>query len=148
MIEVCLATSRQNGGLITIEELRKKVLLSRSACRSKEEEITVDDVLRSINKISILGSGIQVLKSNKSYIVQSVPKELSMDHTELVKLAQSKKGYIHKAMVLNELKWEENRFIKVINDMIMEGLLWLDKQLPDKMTYYWFPGLFTGISDN
>lgn len=69
-----------------------------------------------------------------------------MDHTELVKLAQSKQGYVHKAMVIKEFAWEDNRFEKIINEMIMEGLVWIDRQSPDKIPLFWFPGLFSGLN--
>lgn len=143
VVEVCKATTPQNGGLITIEELLRRVKLSRKSIKHKKEDISIDDILRCIDKISVLGNGIKVFKFNKSYIIQSVPKELSLDHTEIVKLAQSKNGYIHKAMVMKELNWEENRFFRIINDMIMEGLVWLDKQSSEATTLYWFPGLFS-----
>lgn len=143
VIEVCMATSHQNGGLIAIEDLLRRVKLSRCTARKKDEDITTDDILRSINKLNVLGNGLKVLKSNKSYIIQSVPKELSMDHTDVLRLASSNRGFTNKSIIRSELGWEENRIVKVIYDMIMEGLIWVDNQAESNAPHYWFPGLFS-----
>ncbi|XP_053200319.1 vacuolar-sorting protein SNF8-like [Panonychus citri] len=142
VIEVCMATSHQNGGLITIEDLLRRVRRSRSTARKKEEDITADDILRSINKLNVLGNGLTVLKSNKSYIIQSIPKELSMDHTDTLRLASSNSGFFNKTLIRSQLGWEDNRIDKVIYDMIMEGLIWIDNQEDTNSPSYWFPGLF------
>ena len=44
-------------------------------------------------------------------------------------------------MLTKELSWSEERAIKAINDMIMEGIIWVDKQAPNGQTWFWFPGL-------
>ena len=143
-----MATSHQNGGLITIEDLLRRVRQSRSTARKKEEDIATDDILRSINKLNILGNGLTVLKSNRSYIIQSVPKELSMDHTDILRLASSNTGFVNKNLIRSELGWEENRIVKIIYDMIMEGLIWIDNQAEENSTNYWFPGLFTSTNQS
>jgi len=117
-----MATSHQNGGVISINDLLRRVKASRSANKRKVEEITIDDLLRSINKLNILGGGIKVFKSGKTYIVQSVAKELSMDHSAILQMAQENNGHVD-------------------NDMIMEGLIWIDTQTESGSTSFWFPGL-------
>ncbi|KAK3106332.1 hypothetical protein FSP39_017805 [Pinctada imbricata] len=85
IIEVCLATSHRNGGLIGIEELRDKVMKSRG---KKSQEVSLDDLLRAIKKLKVLGNGFTVIPVGKTYMVQSVPGELTMDHTNLLQQAQ------------------------------------------------------------
>lgn len=136
-----MATSHQNGGVISINDLLRRVKASRSANKRKVEEITIDDLLRSINKLNILGGGIKVFKSGKTYIVQSVAKELSMDHSAILQMAQENNGHVDKELIIKELHWNENRIQKVINDMIMEGLIWIDTQTESGSTSFWFPGL-------
>ncbi|RWR99921.1 vacuolar-sorting protein SNF8-like protein [Dinothrombium tinctorium] len=141
VIEVCMASSHINGGIITVDELLTKVKASRNAAKLKNDEITVDDILRAINKLSVLGNGLKVLKFEKTYVVQSVPKELSMDHNAILQLAQSNGGYVYKDLIVSKLNWSEHRVVKIINDLIMEGIVWIDKQSENGQEWYWFPGL-------
>ena len=46
-----------------------------------------DDVVRAIGKLRVLGSGFTLLKVGSTRMVQSVPGELSMDHTNLLQCA-------------------------------------------------------------
>ena len=43
---------------------------------------------RAIKKLHVMGSGFQVIPVGKKQLVQSVPGELSMDHTATLQLAQ------------------------------------------------------------
>lgn len=47
-----------------------------------------DDLLRAIKKLRILGNGFTVLTVGNTLLVQSVPGELTMDHTNILQLAQ------------------------------------------------------------
>ena len=47
-----------------------------------------DDLARAIKKLHVMGSGFQVIPVGKKQLVQSVPGELSMDHTAALQLAQ------------------------------------------------------------
>ncbi|PVD30864.1 hypothetical protein C0Q70_10139 [Pomacea canaliculata] len=105
IVEVCLASSHRNGGLISIDELRDRVVASRGR---NSQDISIDDLLRAIKKLRILGNGFTVLTVGNTLLVQSVPGELTMDHTNILQLAQ-KSGYVSKSQVMKDLKWEEER---------------------------------------
>jgi len=47
-----------------------------------------DDLLRAIKKLKCLGSGFAVIPVGGSYMIQSVPGELSLDHTTVIQHAQ------------------------------------------------------------
>ena len=149
VIEVCMSTSHRNGGLIGINELHSRVLQSRNSGKQgnrSEVEITVDDLLRSIDKLSKLGSGLKVLSCGKTYIVQSIASELSLDQNLIIQTAQSNNGSVSLSLIVSELKWSEERAQKAINDMIMEGIVWIDRQGPNGHTLYWFAGLRQSLS--
>ena len=58
-VEVCMSTSSRNGGIITIEELYRRVIISRNSGKLRQDdtnEITIDDLLKAIEKLTILGS--------------------------------------------------------------------------------------------
>ncbi|GIY82709.1 vacuolar-sorting protein SNF8 [Caerostris extrusa] len=140
IIEVCLATRHRNGGLMTLDELRKLLIKSRNIT-AKQEDIGYDDLLRAIDKLKALGEGFRTIAcgSTKDFIVQSVPAELNVDHTKVIQRA-STAGFITVTILVEEFNWEKMRAEKAIFDLIREGLVWIDEQFESEPSY-WFPGL-------
>lgn len=138
VIEVCLATSHRNGGLMSLEELRERVIRSRGSV-ARQEEITQDDLLRAIEKLKTLGKGFCLISIGARYLVQSVPTELSLDHTTVIKQANST-GYASVGSLVKDLSWDEDRAKKALEDLLKEGMAWIDTQAPHEYLY-WFPGL-------
>lgn len=144
IIEVCLATSSRNGGLIGLEELRRRLIKARGK-RKEHQEITVDDLLRAAKKLKVFGSGFSVIPISKGqYLVQSVPGELSMDHTAVLHAASTNdKAYVSISNLQHVLRWEKERAQKAVDYMIKLGLAWIDKQNVEE-PLYWFSSLFEG----
>ncbi|XP_053402829.1 vacuolar-sorting protein SNF8-like [Mercenaria mercenaria] len=92
-------------GLISIEELKEKLKKSRS---KKSQDVSYDDLLRAIKKLKALGNGFTVIPVGGTYMIQSVPGELSMDHTAVIQQAQSS-AHVTKSKLTKDLKWEEER---------------------------------------
>ncbi|WAQ93595.1 SNF8-like protein [Mya arenaria] len=67
-----------------------------------------DDLLRAIKKLKVLGNGFSVITVGNTYMVQSVPGELSMDHTTVIQQAQAN-FFVTKSKLTSGLKWEEER---------------------------------------
>lgn len=138
IIEVCLATSHRNGGLMSLEELRERVIRSRGS-RKRQEEITEDDLLSAIDKLRRLGTGFKLIPLGSKYLVQSVPTELSLDHTAVIKEAEPH-VYVSVSSLVKNLGWSDDRAKKALEDLLKEGLVWVDMQAPQEY-HYWFPGL-------
>lgn len=47
-----------------------------------------DDLVRAIKKLKAMGNGFGMIPVGGSYLVQSVPAELNMDHTVVLQLAE------------------------------------------------------------
>ncbi|XP_043472402.1 vacuolar-sorting protein SNF8 [Leptopilina heterotoma] len=143
IVEVCLATNEKNGGLISLDELRERLIQARGR-RKEHQEITNDDLLAAAKKLKIFGNGFSVVPIGRGkYLVQSVPGELSMDHTAVLQqVSLSGNAFISKSVLQKELKWEDGRAEKALNHMVKEGLAWLDNQGEEEILY-WFPSLFT-----
>lgn len=75
-------------------------------------------------------------------MVNSVPGELSMDHTAVLQQANSENAFVSKSILEKELKWEAHRAQKALDYTVKEGLAWIDKQGPSE-NLYWFPSLFS-----
>lgn len=110
----------------------------------QHQEITVDDLLSAAKKLKIFGNGFSVIPVGKGqYMVQSVPGELSMDQTAVLKLLSSSgKPYVTFSSLKEQINWEPTRTTNVINQMVAEGLCWVDDQNDDTKSY-WFPSMFT-----
>lgn len=143
IVEVCLATNYKNGGLISLDELRDRLIQARGR-RKEHQEITNEDLLASAKKLKILGNGFSVVPIGRGkYLVQSIPGELSMDHTAVLQQASaSGNAHVSVSILQRELKWEIERAQKALNHMVKEGLAWLDIQCESEKLY-WFPSLFT-----
>lgn len=97
IVEICMKTREMNGGLIEMESLvsllrRKRGdaagQISRYVGISTHIHLIRYDVERAVQKLSILGNGFALVKIGARFMVQSIPMELSLDHTTLLILAQ------------------------------------------------------------
>lgn len=60
--------------------------------RSKNsQKISKNDIVQAIKSIKPLGNGFSILKIGNKEIVQSVPCELSRDHTIILTMGKKKK---------------------------------------------------------
>ena len=59
IVEACLATRPQNGGLCELDQLMTMVLARRGGAA---QPVSEDDVLRAIDRLAVLGGGWRVMK--------------------------------------------------------------------------------------
>lgn len=140
--EVCLALNHRTGGVIELNELYSRLMRSRSATSKSDADVSVDDVVRALEKMSSLGTGIQLLKCKDTYIIQSLSKELNVDQNKVVQLAQESDARVSLKDLEEKFGWASIRAEKAINDLIMEGVIWVDEPGPRRHKLYWFPGFF------
>lgn len=59
-----------------------------------------DDILRAVEKIKVLGNGFELIPflGSGRFMIQSVPGELSMDHSRVLQLAEDT-AYVTKVLV-------------------------------------------------
>ena len=148
IVEVCMATNYKTGGLISLDELRNRLVQARGR-RKEHQEITNEDLLAAAKKLRIFGNGFSVVPiGGGQHLVQSIPGELSMDHTAVLQQAsQSGNAFTSISTLQGELHWEKDRAQKALEHMVKLGLAWLDEQ-DEQETLYWFPSLFTACIDS
>lgn len=142
VIDVCLATRPQNGGLIAMDELCARLAQKRG---SKSQSISSDDVLQAIKKVSVLGNGFKVVDVGRQQMVVSVPCELNRDHTIVLEAAQASLGYVTAVLIRERLGWDSQRLEAVLDLMRQEGMVWVDLQNGGEPAY-WFPSLLLSAS--
>jgi len=106
------------------------------------QDISVEDIQTAINKLKLLGTGIQIHGTGDHQIVQSVPGELNMDHTAVLDFAQKNKAKVSVAQVMKSLSWQRERATRVLDHLVREGMVWIDVPAPNKQVLYWFPVFF------
>ena len=84
IIEVCMSTSHRTGGFMQLNELVRRVKASRNVAKvrqgSSADEIDEDDVLKAIEKLSILGGGIKShsIRQNIHYSIRRFGAEFGL----------------------------------------------------------------------
>lgn len=134
IVEVCLATKPSNGGIITMEDLCSK--LGKSSGKTRKD-IQPDDICRAIGKLSVLGDGFKIIKAGNQSLIQSVPGELSMDHTTALDVASKSAGQLTPSVLLG-MGWPRLRLDTAIDSLMEQGMLWLD----ECDSTFWVPALF------
>ncbi|CAG9942061.1 unnamed protein product [Clonostachys rosea f. rosea IK726] len=100
-------------------------------------EISEDDVRRAVETLKPLGGSYAVLQVGRKEYIRSVPRELSGDQRAVVEAVQVL-GYVSVGMLRDNLGWETARCKTVIDDLMSEGMLWVDKQTKGEWEY-WSP---------
>lgn len=156
IIDVCVSTRSSNGGVIAMDDLIRRVTLLRTggkqiskSNKEKEEaeEITEEDIVRSIKMLAPLGCGYEVFSlgaRGEHKMVRSVPRELDTDTMVVLALLLSDAGrqregeavrlaYLTEDSLVekqtNKAAWRRDRARAVLENMCLsEGMLWIDQQ--------------------
>ncbi|KAL6238522.1 hypothetical protein BDW75DRAFT_21730 [Aspergillus navahoensis] len=134
VVELCRETRSENGGLIGVEECRKRVGKGRAI--GSGLEVTDDDVLRAVKALEPLGSGFSIILVGSKQYIRSIPKELNTDQATVLEVIQVL-GYVSVSMLQINLNWEKARAKTVLDDLLSDGLVWVDLQSAEKE--YWSP---------
>ncbi|KAJ1913868.1 ESCRT II complex subunit Dot2 [Mycoemilia scoparia] len=102
-------------------------------------EIIEDDIKRAIKQLQPLGGGYQVITLGSRKMVQSAPREMNKDQTNLLVLAQDN-GYFTVRLVEEKYRWNHDRIQNSLDAMLRDGLVWLDDQI--RPNQYWVPAYF------
>ncbi|OCK85814.1 ESCRT-2 complex [Lepidopterella palustris CBS 459.81] len=134
VVEVCRDTRPENGGMIAVSEVRQRVQKGKGIGGGME--VSDDDVLRAVSSLQPLGSGFTIMKLGHNQMIRSIPKELNTDQSTVLEAIQVL-GYITVSMLQLNLSWERARAIAVIDDLMADSLVWVDRQAEE--TEYWSP---------
>jgi len=136
VVEVCRETRSENGGMIAVSEVLKRVAKGRAGLVGGGMEATEDDVMRAIESLQPLGGMFKTQILGGSKFIRSVPKELNPDQATVLEVVQVL-GYVTVSMLRDNLGWERARGIAVIDDLVADSLVWVDSQ--GEETEFWSP---------
>lgn len=95
-----------------------------------------DDILRAVKSLEPLGSGFSIINVGNKQYIRSIPKELNSDQATVLEVIQVL-GFVTVSMLQANLNWEKARAKTVIDDLLADGLVWLDSQCEENE--YWSP---------
>lgn len=135
VVEECRSTRAENGGMIPISEMQKRIEKGRGLVGGGME-VTEDDIQRALDSLQPLGGLFKVTALGSTKFIRSVPKELNPDQSKVLEVIQVL-GYVTVSMLQDNLCWERARAIAVIDDLVADGLVWVDTQADE--TEFWSP---------
>lgn len=91
-----------------------------------------------------MGSAYSVVRVGSKPYIRSVPKELNTDQSSVLEAVQVL-GYVSASMLMVNLKWARARAQTALEDLVGEGMLWVDKQSEE--WEYWSPGFMLEEED-
>ncbi|KAL4889866.1 EAP30/Vps36 family-domain-containing protein [Aspergillus ambiguus] len=141
VVELCRETRSENGGLLGVKECRRRV--GQGKAIGSGLEVTDDDVLCAVKALEPLGVGFSIVRVGSKKYIRSVPKELNTDQATVLEVIQIL-GYVSISMLQLNLNWERARAQTVIDDLLADGLVWLDAQ--GEENEYWSPQKLLGDS--
>ncbi|KAI8643483.1 EAP30/Vps36 family-domain-containing protein [Parasitella parasitica] len=147
IIEACIVSRINDGGLTDLNEIMRRVQLMRGSIskQQQQQQISEDDIVRAIKTLKPLSGGYQVIPIGDRKLVRSVPKELNKDQSALLLLAQ-KIGFVDNEMIKNELGWSPERINTATQHLLQDGIAWLDKF--GERESFWIPSYFNTKQSN
>lgn len=143
IIDVCVSTRSQNGGVIAMKDLIARVTRLRTGAKAKGGEVvTEEDIVRSIKMLAPLGCGYEVfsLGGGGEKMVRSVPRELDTDTMVVLAMllnvtnanSSAELAFVTEDSLVEGQKsrgWGRDRARAVLESMTTrEGMLWIDQQ--------------------
>jgi ESCRT-II complex subunit VPS22 len=141
IVEECRATRAENGGLISVSDLRTRIQKGRGIGGGMT--VSDDDVKRAVDSLAPLGSCFTIMTIGHRSLIRSVPKELNTDQSTVLEAIQVL-GYVTVSMLQINLSWERPRAHAVIEDLMADSLVWVDTQAGENE--YWSPAFITAAS--
>ncbi|GJD08937.1 Vacuolar protein sorting-associated protein 22 homolog 1 [Galdieria sulphuraria] len=107
-------------------------------------EISRDDIERAVQRIQVLGKSYSIVSFGNIRYIQSVPGELSHDHSCVLSVSKEQ-GFTTERKLAASLKWSKERILLALKGLLEMELAWIDDQ--DLERLYWFPSLYYPIDD-
>ena len=100
-----------------------------------------DDIIKSVKKLSKLGSGFRTITVGHVVLIVSVPEELDDDHMQVMNLAEDDRYGQYREVTIDaisrSLRWDEERSRRALDLLLGKGMIWLDVYRGERR--YWFP---------
>lgn len=139
IVEICKLTREMNGGIMSMKELISR--LSENV--NLETPITDSDVKKLFHILESLGGGFEFININgkqwlKFSSTSSGGKGMSSDQQKIYEMCEFMGGYVTVKLLRDNYGWDTIRCSNVLEELIMDGYLWIDSQA-ESGVQYWVP---------
>lgn len=140
IVEICQETRDLNGGLISIKDLLTRLQNNGNF----KSSITEQDISESLKVLESLGQGYEILmikdkKWLKFSLASTVESNISNDQKKIYEICTFMGGYVTYRLLMDNYGWDRIRCKSVIDEMIMNGFLWVDSQGDNGQSQFWEP---------
>jgi len=99
-------------------------------------QVSEDDILRAVKSLAPLGSGFSVIEIGSKQFIRSIPKELNTDQSTVLEVL-GLLGNVTVTLLQDNLGWEKERALTVLEDLVAGSLVWVDMQCSEHE--FWSP---------
>jgi ESCRT-II complex subunit VPS22 len=100
----------------------------------------MEDIMRAVEKLSVLGGGFKLIKVAGNPMIVSVPLEMNTDHEFVISAASDEGGMVTEGLMVGLHGWTSDRFETIITPLLQEGIVWVDIHNGERI--YWFPSMW------
>lgn len=115
LIELCHRTKDINGGLLSVQDAMKNL----------QDSVSEQDIVDSVQNLEIIGDEIKLVTIGHVRYLKSTPIELNQDQDKVMEICLILNCTTIADLMAN-FQWSKPRCQSVINEMIGNGLLWVD----------------------
>lgn len=134
VVEFCTNSRFLNGGIVSINDLL--ISINKDAWISDDLHLDFKDtdIKRAISHLNVLGSELKLVKIGKRQYIKCTPQELNTDQQLIIETAEML-GFVSVPMLRDNFNWKTVRCKSVIDELVMNGILWLDAN--ERELKYW-----------
>lgn len=136
IIELCKLTKSINGGIVLVDDLLTLINNDSWLSADLRLQFTSDDILKALTRLKSLGDELQLLTIGHRKYIKSTAQEISADQTTILSTADLL-GYVTVGLLRDNFTWKTVRCRTNLNDLVSQGVLWIDTQGKDRETKYW-----------
>jgi len=134
IIQITVQTRSSNGGIMGLDEMIQK-LNEKQQLDNKHKKVhsshsppqlSQEDIIRAMEKISVLGNGFRLLRIGGKRMICSVPLEINIDHEAIMTAAEQEQGAVTEEIIQTIYGWSHERFTLIMKPLLLEGIVWVD----------------------
>lgn len=142
IVEICRSTRAENGGLISMTDLRAHIARGRAI--GSGMSVSDADIEQAVLALAPLGGAYSITSIGNAKLIRSVPKELNTDQATVLEACQVM-GHVTVSMLCVNLGWGRPRAVAVVEDLLADSLVWVDCLAEEKE--YWSPAFIGGRAE-
>lgn len=134
VVEFCMNSRSLNGGVVSIDDLVISINKDTMVSDDMLVKFARDDITRVLRKLEVLGSELTLIDIGRKKYIKCTPQDLNVDQQLIIETADML-GFVSVPILRDNFKWSKYRCKSAIDELVMNGILWLDAAEPELK--YW-----------